>query len=110
MRELKILLTGFVSENGLSVLDGSMVLEVKNNIVNKGRAVLNLISGTQADFIFAAGDDHTDEFMFEVMPNNAYTVKIGRSESIALYYVNDIADIRSLLANFELKQISSASQ
>lgn len=101
MRELKILLTGFVSENGLSVLDGSRVLEVKNNVVNKGRAVLNIISGTQVDFIFAVGDDHTDESMFEVLPHNAYTVKVGKAETMAYYYINDIAEVRSLLVNFE---------
>lgn len=100
-RELKILLTGLVSENGLTVLEGSKVLEVKNNMVNKGRAISTLLNGIEADFIFAAGDDYTDEFMFEALPENGLSVKVGASETVARYYVPDILSLRALLSNFE---------
>jgi trehalose 6-phosphate synthase/phosphatase len=99
-RELKILLTGLVSENGLTVLEGSKVLEVKNNMVNKGRAISTLLNGIETGFIFAAGDDYTDEFMFEALPENSFSVKVGASETLAKYYVPDIAWLRALLLSF----------
>jgi trehalose 6-phosphate synthase/phosphatase len=103
MRELKILLTGMVSDNGLSVLDGQKVLEVKDSVVNKGRAILNLIAGNPVHFIFAAGDDYTDEFMFEALPESAHTVKVGAAETLARYYVRDIEGLRNILLNFDSK-------
>lgn len=100
MRELKILLTGLVTDNGLSVLNGNKVLEVKNSIVSKGRAVSNLSINTDT-FIFAAGDDYTDESMFETLPQNAITIKVGIAETHAKYYVQNVFVLRNLLKNFE---------
>ena len=100
MRELKILLTGLVADNGLSVLEGHRVLEVKNSVVNKGRAAAKLIAGHTSGFIFAVGDDYTDEYMFEALPEYAETVKIGTDETAARYYVPDNTDIRNILGQF----------
>jgi len=99
-RELKILLTSLTAENGLTVLEGDKVLEVKNSIVNKGRAATNLIAGTEPDFVFAAGDDLTDEFMFDALPHHSHTVKVGTAETAARYYIADSNELLELLRDF----------
>lgn len=99
-RELKALLNDLVAENGLSVLEGSKVLEVKNSIVSKGRAASNLIAAKHPDLIFAAGDDLTDEFMFDALPDSAHTVKVGTADTKARYYVADRNGLKKLLMDF----------
>ncbi len=98
-RELKIVLTTFVADNGLAVLDGDKVLEIKSSMINKGRAAAKLIAGQSYDFIFAIGDDRTDEFMFEELPDSAYTVKVGLPETKARHYVRNVGEVRELLEN-----------
>src|SRR5690606_6046627 len=99
-RDLKMVLTSFVADNGLAVLDGDKVLEVKSSMINKGRAAAKLLSGNNFDFIFAIGDDRTDEFMFEELPETAYTVKVGTPETKARFYVSDTDQVRRLLKRF----------
>jgi trehalose 6-phosphate synthase/phosphatase len=52
---------------------------------------------TGPDFVLAAGDDYTDEEMFAVMPEKAYSLKVGVSISRARFNVDTVLDIRSLL-------------
>lgn len=99
-RELKMILTGFVSDNGLSVLDGDKVLEVKSSAVNKGRAVLRLMDEQTYDFILAMGDDWTDEAMFEELPSEAYTIKVGNKKTCARYFIPNTNEVRKIIKRF----------
>ena len=101
-RELRILLGGMVSEHNLSVLEGNKVLEVKSSLVNKGRAVTRLILDGAFDYVFAAGDDHTDEFMFAELPEMAHTVKVGTAQTAAKYYTQNPSELRKLMQHFTL--------
>ncbi|NUY80496.1 bifunctional alpha,alpha-trehalose-phosphate synthase (UDP-forming)/trehalose-phosphatase [Flavobacterium sp. MAH-1] len=101
-RELRILLAGMVGDNGLSVLEGSKVIEVKSNLVNKGRAVTRLILDGSFDYVFAAGDDHTDEYMFAELPEMAHTVKVGNAPTVAKYYTGNPNELRKLMNHFTL--------
>lgn len=98
VRELRTVLMGLIADNGLSILDGHKVLEVKSSAISKGRAATRLLAGKSYDFILAIGDDRTDEFMFGALPSYAYTIKVGRAESCAGYYVQDPQAVRSLLS------------
>jgi len=98
--ELKLVLTSLISNDALSVLEGNKVLEIKSSSINKGRASTRLLSGNKYDFIFAIGDDRTDEYMFEELPKKAFTVKVGDNKTLAKYYVNDIKEVRKLLNSF----------
>lgn len=101
-RELRILLAGMVGEHGLSVLEGSKVIEVKSSLVNKGRAVTRLMLDGSFDYVFAAGDDHTDEFMFAELPERAHTVKVGTAPTVAKYYTGNSVELRKLMRHFTL--------
>lgn len=95
--ELKHVLKSLLYNNNLSVLDGNKVLEVKNSNINKGRAATSIISNTKYDFIFSIGDDWTDEFMFEELPDSAYTIKVGNVKTVAKYFINNSTEVLNLL-------------
>ena len=98
--ELSTVIKELASSQELSVLDGNKVLEVKNSGVNKGKAVTKLILNKNYSFIFAIGDDWTDEFMFQDLPDDAYTVKVGLQKTAAKFYVDDTDRVRDLLNQF----------
>jgi len=82
------------------VLSGNKVLEIKSSNVHKGTAANNHILNKNYDFIFCIGDDWTDEFMFQDLPEDAVTVKVGLANTTAKYYVDDTDQVRSLLQSF----------
>jgi trehalose 6-phosphate synthase/phosphatase len=99
--ELKDNLKDYLSNLNLEIMDGDKVIEIKNAGINKGRAALAKIGNVKFDFILAIGDDWTDEFTFNAMPEQAYTIKVGTKATAAKYYLNDVADVRNLLSKFE---------
>lgn len=98
--ELSNVLKEMVSNHGLSVLEGNKVLEIKNSEVNKGNAANKKLVGKNYDFIFAIGDDWTDEFMFRELPEEAITVKVGIKKTNARYYVKNTDKVRNILNSF----------
>jgi len=95
--EIRTVLTSFISNTDLTLLEGNKVIEIKSSKVNKGRASSNLADHFPSDHIFAIGDDWTDEFMFEELPEKAHTIKVGVRKTKAKYYVNTVEEVRSLL-------------
>lgn len=89
-----------IADRGLQILPGNKVIEVKNMEINKGKSVAALLHGQDYDFELAIGDDHTDEDIFKAMPDNAATIKVGNNSSAAKYFVNNVQEVRSLLAGF----------
>ncbi|MDP5045357.1 MAG: trehalose-phosphatase, partial [Leeuwenhoekiella sp.] len=98
--ELSSVLKELSANNDLGVLDGNKVLEIKNSTIHKGKAVTKHIFEKDYTFQFAIGDDWTDEFMFQDLPNEAYTIKVGLQKTAAKYYVDDTDRVRDLLKKF----------
>ncbi|WP_081211569.1 bifunctional alpha,alpha-trehalose-phosphate synthase (UDP-forming)/trehalose-phosphatase [Salegentibacter sediminis] len=98
--ELSSVLKELISNHGLSVLEGNKVLEIKSSDVNKGKAAGKKLVGNEYDFIFAIGDDWTDEYLFRELPEDAYTVKVGIKNTSAQYYVEDTKKVRAILRLF----------
>lgn len=97
-RELTSHLTFMASNTDLQVLEGNMVVEIKNAGINKGTAATRTLSTYQPDCILAIGDDRTDEDTFRAMPPEAYTVKVGSApRSLARFHVAGTTAVRSLL-------------
>ena len=94
---------GLISNHNLEILEGDKVIEIKVSGVNKGRSANKLLLGKNYDFIFAIGDDLTDEHMFEELPEQTYTVKVGLKKTVANYYVEGTKQVRKLLECFAKK-------
>ena len=98
--ELNTVLTSLIANYDLSVLNGNKVVEIKSSNVNKGRAAMRMIARKSYDFVFAIGDAWTDEFMFQELPREAITVKVGRMKTSARYFLDGIGAARELLERF----------
>jgi trehalose 6-phosphate synthase/phosphatase len=96
-QELRNTLLNLTENLDVGVFEGSKILEIRSLGVNKGRAAELWMTGQNHDFLLAAGDDYTDEEMFSVMPNEAYSIKVGFSISKARFNVDTVDGIRTLL-------------
>lgn len=89
-----------IPQYGLQLLDGHKVIEIKNSELSKGTAAMDIVQHFNPDFIFAIGDDSTDEDMFFELPDSAVTVKVGSRHSAAKYYIENQEDVNNLLSQF----------
>ena len=74
-------------------------MEVRQSGINKGSSITSVISGEGYDFIFAVGDDRTDEDMFKALigNENAVTIKVGPEASYAQFNLHTSHMVVSLL-------------
>lgn len=101
-KELRTLLENLLSGQPYTVLAGSRVLEVRHVQMSKGRAVAELLEQhADSDFVFCAGDDRTDEEMFEAVLRStrmssaipSVVVHVGGMTTVAPYVVKSPAEI-----------------
>lgn len=95
--ELVDTLEYFTNKLNLQVLEGNKVIEIRSFGIDKGRAALQWLSKSSWDFILALGDDLTDEEMFEILPENAYSINVGLSSSAAKFNIKSPNDVKHLL-------------
>ena len=96
-RELKDALLQLTANLNLGVLEGSKIIEIKSVGINKGRAALHWLSKGTWDFVLAIGDDWTDEDLFAILPESAYSIKVGLSPSKAKFNLDSVEQVRSLI-------------
>jgi len=100
--ELVAMLEGMLADTELRPVRGKKSVEVRPMGANK-REVLARIQARcpDPDFIFAAGDDRTDEDLFELLREpNCWTVRVGGGPSIARFRLPDQDAVRQLLERF----------
>jgi len=97
LQELRDAVLNFTENLDIGVFEGSKILEVKNIGISKGHAAERWLAKNKWDFILAAGDDYTDEDMFSILPETAYSMKIGHGISKARFNVESVYELRLLL-------------
>jgi len=102
-RELTGTVTDLIGNLDLQILEGNKIIEVKNSGINKGRAALNWLKSENWSFILAIGDDWTDEDLFKVLPDNAYSIRVGFVSSLAKHNIKSFEEVRKLLREFSQK-------
>jgi trehalose 6-phosphate synthase/phosphatase len=95
--ELKEELRNMIANHNLEIMEGNKVIEIKTGGINKGKAAMRFMRNMQFDCIIAIGDDWTDEYMFRELPNTAITIKVGLRNTAAVYKVESVNAVRSLL-------------
>jgi len=96
-KELTDDIVSYTANLDVQVLKGKRAIEIRNSGVNKGVAAREAIARENPQFIFAAGDDATDEDLFRALPPDAVSVCVGGTHSYAVYRVADPAELRGVL-------------
>jgi trehalose 6-phosphate synthase/phosphatase len=96
-KELMDDLVNFTANTDVQVIQGSKVVEIRNADADKGTAGLHFISKKIFDFILAIGDDWTDEDLFKVLPETAYSIRVGITQSYARFNLYDYTGVIQLL-------------
>lgn len=95
--ELTDNLNNVTGNMNLQVLRGNKIVEIRNIDINKGTAVKEFNPGVNYDFILSIGDDWTDEDMFQALPHDSFTIKVGMAKSYSKYNVNNYKDVRNII-------------
>ena len=93
--ELKTIIKSMINDD-LLMYDGNKTIEITSSAMHKGHAV-NEILKNNYEFIFCAGDDVSDEYMFKNLPRNSISVMIGKNSNYSDYYLNNPKEILNLL-------------
>jgi trehalose 6-phosphate synthase/phosphatase len=96
-RELLDNLHHMIRNSRLNVLDGNKVIEVRAAGIDKGAATRKMMQLMPSDFIFAVGDDQTDEDIFHVLNGKAYSIRIGQDLTAARYRATSQQQVFELL-------------
>ena len=96
-QELKNELKQLTADNHIGIFEGNKILEIKPTNLQKGVVVQKYLRESDWDFIVAIGDDYTDEDMFNVLSEPAYTINVGSGATEAGYQVKSVKDVRDLL-------------
>jgi trehalose 6-phosphate synthase/phosphatase len=78
-------------------VQGNKTVEARIAGVNKGTGGLRFLSKDLHDFILCIGDDTTDEDLFAVLPETAYSVRVGLCGTCAKHTIASVEEVIQLL-------------
>jgi trehalose 6-phosphate synthase/phosphatase len=81
----------------LGLLEGEMVSEIKMLRFDKGKSAGSILGRDNFGFILAAGDDVTDEYLFDELGEGAFTIKVGLHQTKARFFIPTQADFVEFL-------------
>jgi trehalose 6-phosphate synthase/phosphatase len=90
-------LAAVTASDPIQVRHGRKIVEVTAAQINKGAAVMHVLSDKTYDLILLAGDDTTDESMYRLELRNALTIKVGDKDTQAQYRLPTPAAFRRFL-------------
>ncbi len=104
-KELLDDLADYTRNIDVQVMEGNKVIEVRSAGVNKGAGALAWLAEGDNDFLLAIGDDWTDEDMFRVLPQSAYSIRVGLENTVARFRLANAGAVRQVLR--ELAAVSA---
>ncbi len=88
-RELLEDLRSFAGMENLQIHEAGRMVEIRNAESHKASMLKAYMDGRKWDFMFAVGDDQSNESMFEMLPPDAFTLRIGSILTSARYNMQD---------------------
>ena len=95
--EFKTVLSSLISEE-LQILDLNKAIEIISVRINKGLSISKILKNNY-DFVICIGDDISDEYMFDSLPDNSFSIKVGNKNTNAKYHIQNPLEVRKLLKN-----------
>lgn len=86
----------------IQVSHESKTVEVYHSGIDKSELVMHWLDQKDYDFILFIGEDRSDEEVFQTLPRNAYSVKIGKIYTDAKYMLKSQKDAINLLKDLSL--------
>ncbi len=102
-RELLDQLVRFTANIDLQVLQGKKIVEVRVSGINKGLAAGRWLTKQPFDFILAIGDDWTDEDLFDALPPEAFSIRVGIDPTSARYNIYGAHEVLQLLEKLTIR-------
>jgi trehalose 6-phosphate synthase/phosphatase len=96
-RELTDDLCALAANIDVQILQANMAVEIRNTGIHKGLASQRWLQSAPFDFILAIGDDLTDEDTFTVLPDHAYSIRVGNGPTHAGHYMHGPKEVINLL-------------
>ncbi|MFW6248875.1 MAG: trehalose-phosphatase, partial [Bacteroidota bacterium] len=100
-KEVNDHLLSITANIGLQVLHGKGVIEVSNSGINKGELAMHWLSRKNYDFVMAIGAGWSDEMLFQVLPKQAFSIKVGVLKTKANYVIKKQTHVIDLLDQLE---------
>jgi len=98
-------LSMLAERDDIVIYDSEDIIELRTRGINKGSALTKWLGDQSYNFIMAIGDGLTDEDIFKVLPDDAFSIKVGKaSSSCARFRLDEQADVFPFLkqlAEFE---------
>jgi len=101
--ELFDYLNDFLASTDLQVVHGHKVVDVRVHGIDKGNGVKPWLLENNWDFILVLGEDWSDEDIFKILPETAYSIKIKPGSTHARYYLDSLQSARKLLSDLAEK-------
>jgi trehalose 6-phosphate synthase/phosphatase len=90
-------LGALVANEPVEIRQGRKIIEATAATISKGEAVRRLLTKHRYDLVLCAGDDQTDESMFELEAPNLVSIKVGQKPSRAQHRIKNPAAFRKFL-------------
>lgn len=100
-KEVSDHLLSITTNIGLQVLHGKGVIEVSNSGINKGELAMHWLSRKNYGFVMAIGAGWSDEMLFQVLPEKAFSIKVGMLNTKANYVIKKQTHVIDLLNQLE---------
>jgi trehalose 6-phosphate synthase/phosphatase len=105
LRSMELLgeLNDVIHTRRLQVVLGNKIVEVRNSGIDKGASIKQILAQKNYDFIFAAGDDQTDEDMFRALAgkDTCFSIKVGADASYARFNLQTPGMLVNLLESMD---------
>ncbi|MBA3901167.1 MAG: bifunctional alpha,alpha-trehalose-phosphate synthase (UDP-forming)/trehalose-phosphatase, partial [Bacteroidetes bacterium] len=83
----------------LEIIDGNKVIEIKPVGVDKKTVARHWLNKKKWDFVMAIGADRTDEDIFEILPDDAISIRVGRRQTSANHTLRNSDEVIKFLMN-----------
>jgi trehalose 6-phosphate synthase/phosphatase len=97
--QLAVELGAIMANEPVEIRHGRKIIEASAATISKGAAVRRVLKESRHDLVLCAGDDQTDESMFELKVPHMISIKVGASPSRAKYRIANPAQFRAFLKN-----------